>query len=88
MISTEQRQFESWVLTGEGEEVVEKGSHEARLFKAVAPETGSLQADIMVNYLPLFHTLISPSHTDPIYRVVFPMLRLDLARQCLLGGYV
>ena len=45
------------MLTGEGEEVVEKGSHEARIYAAVTPKTGSLQADIMVQlkdtiYLP------------------------------------
>ncbi|CAI8034323.1 Phenylalanine--tRNA ligase alpha subunit [Geodia barretti] len=34
VVSTEQRQFESWVLTGEGQEVVENGSHEARVYNA------------------------------------------------------
>ncbi len=48
MIKTEQRQFESWVLTSEGTEIVESGSHEARLFNAVDPETGALQAELMV----------------------------------------
>ena len=49
MVSTEQRQFESWVLTGEGQEVVENGSHEARVYNAVAHEEGSLQSEIMVS---------------------------------------
>ena len=48
MISTEQRQFESWVLTWEGSEVVEQGSHEARLFEAVDVEAGTPQSDVMV----------------------------------------
>ena len=36
------------MLTAEGSEIVEKGSHEARLFNAVDPEKGSLQAELMV----------------------------------------
>ena len=48
VISTEPRQFESWVLTWEGSEVVEQGSHEARLFEAVDVEAGTPQADVMV----------------------------------------
>ena len=48
MIETEQRQFERWVLTSEGEEVVERGSHEARMFEAVDKDSGSLQAELMV----------------------------------------
>ena len=50
MISTEQRQFESWVLTGEGLEVMEKGSHEARVYGAVNAETGTPQSEIMVTH--------------------------------------
>lgn len=48
MISSEQRQFERWELTAEGEEMVQHGSHEARLFNAVDPQNGSLQAELMV----------------------------------------
>ena len=48
MISTEQRQFEKWVLTAEGEEMVQHGSHEARFFNAVDPKNGSIQAELMV----------------------------------------
>ena len=48
MIETEQRQFERWVLTSEGEEVVARGSHEARMFEAVDKDSGSLQAELMV----------------------------------------
>lgn len=47
VITTEQRQFESWVLTQEGKEMVEKGSHEARMFASVSPQGGSPQADLM-----------------------------------------
>ena len=48
MISSEQRQFERWELTAEGEAMVQHGSHEARLFNAVDPQNGSLQAELMV----------------------------------------
>ena len=48
VVKTEQRQFEKWVLTVEGSEIVEKGSHEARLFNTVDAEKGSLQTDLMV----------------------------------------
>ena len=48
VISTEQRQFESWVLTAEGAEVSEQGSHEARIFAVVDPESGTLQMELMV----------------------------------------
>ena len=51
MIETEQRQFERWVLTDEGEEVVERGSHEARMFQAVDADNGSLQTELMVRVL-------------------------------------
>ncbi len=46
---TEQRQFEQWVVTDEGSEVIRGGSHEARVYYAVDPRNGSLQADIMVS---------------------------------------
>lgn len=45
---TELRQFDQWVLTDEGLEVIRDGSHEARVYRAVDPQNGSLQADIMV----------------------------------------
>ena len=48
MIITEQRQFDKWVLMSEGSEIVEKGTHEARLYGAVDKENGTLQADLMV----------------------------------------
>ena len=49
VITTEQRQFDKWVLTSEGSEIVEKGSHEARLYGAVDKENGTLQAHLMVS---------------------------------------
>ena len=49
MINVEQRQAEGWVLTDEGSEVVEKGSHEFLVFKAVPPE-GLPQAEVKVFY--------------------------------------
>ena len=48
VIKTEQRQFEKWVLSAEGSECVERGSHEARLFDAVDPKSGVSQAELMV----------------------------------------
>lgn len=48
MILAQQRQFDKWVLTDEGSEVTREGSHEARVYSAVDPKTGSLQSDIMV----------------------------------------
>lgn len=47
VINVEQRQAEGWVLTDEGSEVVEKGSHEFLVFKAV-PAEGLPQAEIKV----------------------------------------
>lgn len=47
MINAEQRQSESYVLTEEGNEVAERGSHEALVFAAIPPE-GILQADVKV----------------------------------------
>jgi hypothetical protein len=37
------------VLTGEGVDVMEKGSHEARMFQAVDKDSGSLQTELMVS---------------------------------------
>ena len=59
MIVTEQRQFEQWVLTEEGSEVIQNGSHEARVYNAVDAQNGTSQAHIMVsgcglNYCWLF----------------------------------
>lgn len=39
------------MLTGEGTEVVEEGSHEARVYGAVDAETGTPQAEIMVTII-------------------------------------
>lgn len=43
----EQRQAEGWVVTEEGSEVVEKGSHEFLVFQAVPPE-GLPQEEVKV----------------------------------------
>lgn len=48
LIRTEQQQFEKWVLTAEGTEVVKSGSHEARVYNAVNKTEGTRQVDIMV----------------------------------------
>ena len=47
VINVEQRQAEGWMITEEGSEVVEKGSHEFLVFQAVPPE-GLPQAEIKV----------------------------------------
>ena len=47
MINVEQRQAEDWVLTEEGSDIVDKGSHEFHVFKSVPPE-GILQSEIKV----------------------------------------
>ena len=48
-VSCSTDQFERWVLTDEGREVVERGSHEARMFQAVDADSGSPQAELMVH---------------------------------------
>ena len=69
VITTEQRQFDKWALTSEGSEIVEKGSHEARLYGAVDKENGTLQADLMVSnvatldmYVHIPSFMILPNH--------------------------
>lgn len=49
LIKTEQQQFEKWVLTAEGSEVVKSGSHEARVYNAVDKKDGTSQAEIMAS---------------------------------------
>ncbi|XP_063048250.1 phenylalanine--tRNA ligase alpha subunit isoform X2 [Engraulis encrasicolus] len=46
LISAEQRSSKHWELTGEGQETVEQGSHEARVFKAI-PDDGLPQSELM-----------------------------------------
>ena len=48
VINVEQRQTEGWVLTEEGSEIIEQGSHEFLVFKAV-PAEGFLQSEIKVH---------------------------------------
>ena len=48
VINVEQRQTEGWVLTEEGSEIIEQGSHEFLVFKAV-PAEGLLQSEIKVH---------------------------------------
>ena len=47
VINVEQRQAEGWMVTEEGSEVVEKGSHEFLVFQAVPPE-GLPQEEVKV----------------------------------------
>ncbi|XP_028841060.1 phenylalanine--tRNA ligase alpha subunit isoform X1 [Denticeps clupeoides] len=46
LISAEQRSSKHWELTAEGKEIVEQGSHEARVFNAI-PTEGLSQTDLM-----------------------------------------
>ncbi|XP_020708753.2 phenylalanine--tRNA ligase alpha subunit [Athalia rosae] len=46
VISVEQLNQKSWELTSEGQQVVENGSHEAAVYRAV-PESGIAQSEIM-----------------------------------------
>ncbi|XP_065834457.1 phenylalanine--tRNA ligase alpha subunit-like isoform X2 [Oscarella lobularis] len=47
VIHVEQKRKERWETTGEGNEVAERGSHEAIVFHAVDRDRGTLQADLM-----------------------------------------
>ncbi|XP_062509789.1 phenylalanine--tRNA ligase alpha subunit-like [Corticium candelabrum] len=47
IIIAKQQQSERWELTSEGEEVAQRGSHEAILFAAIHPEKGTLQSHLM-----------------------------------------
>ncbi len=47
MISAEQKSSKCWELTGEGCEIAEHGSHEARVFNAI-PDEGLPQNQLMV----------------------------------------
>lgn len=48
MIEVEQKSDKSYQLNAEAQEIVKLGSHEANIFKKI-PDTGMLQADLMVN---------------------------------------
>ena len=49
VVNSEQETRKRWELTPEGEQVAEKGSHEALVFHSVPAEGGMLQADLMVS---------------------------------------
>lgn len=48
VITSEQKNSVRWELTGEGKEVVEKGSHEALIYYNIPPE-GIKQEDLLVS---------------------------------------
>uniref|UniRef100_A0A8C7QWX4 phenylalanine--tRNA ligase n=1 Tax=Oncorhynchus mykiss TaxID=8022 RepID=A0A8C7QWX4_ONCMY len=50
VISAEQRSSKHWELTGEGCEIAEQGSHEARVVSSI-PEEGMPQSQLMVEHL-------------------------------------
>lgn len=47
VINAEQRSSKHWELTGEGCEIAQQGSHEARVFHAI-PDEGMPQSQLMV----------------------------------------
>ncbi|XP_077980941.1 phenylalanine--tRNA ligase alpha subunit-like [Glandiceps talaboti] len=47
LVESEQKSYKKWELTGEGESVLANGSHEAAVYKAIPPQTGILQAELM-----------------------------------------
>ena len=51
VINTDIRQIEQWQLTKEGTEIVEYGSHEARVFEATDKDKGILHSELMVLHL-------------------------------------
>lgn len=54
MVEYETFESESWILTGEGFDIAENGSHEAKVFSLIPPgEDGMTVADIQVKY-PLY----------------------------------
>lgn len=48
LISAELRSSKHWELSGEGTEIAEQGSHEARVFGSIPPQ-GLTQSDLMVS---------------------------------------
>ena len=48
MISADLRSSKHWELTEEGKEIVEQGSHEARVFASI-PTEGLAQSELMVS---------------------------------------
>ena len=48
VIKTEQYQLQKWVLTKEGSEILQNGSHEVQMFTAVDPNKGTPQKELMV----------------------------------------
>lgn len=52
VISAEQKSSKHWELTGEGREIAEQGSHEARVFNAI-PAEGLPQNQLMVRALSI-----------------------------------
>ena len=47
----EKRQAEVWLLTSEGKDVAQNGSHEATVYGAVNPDEGTSQAELEVGSL-------------------------------------
>ena len=84
VIKCDQRSFDMWVLTEEGKQVVEHGSHEAVVFAAIDPKLGTLQTDVMVYWPYSSHVVWSLGLF--FYRKLAQMQRLVLAKQCQMDG--
>lgn len=57
MIDAEQRSSKHWELTGEGCEIAEQGSHEARVFNAI-PDQGMPQSQLMVSKVGMYNLFL------------------------------
>lgn len=53
VIEAEQHSSKHWELTAEGSDIVEHGSHEARVFNAI-PEEGMPQSQLMVSNVDVY----------------------------------
>lgn len=68
LLNSETTTHKSWELTEEGKYVVENGSHEAAVFKAVPVSGGIAQADLMKVRRPPFWFESTHSSADAITR--------------------
>lgn len=79
MITCEQRSFNAWSLTDEGEQVLQQGSHEAVVYNAVDPTVGTLQVDVMVSTTVAVNDLQTCLHTtQPLEALLCPYLVIPM----------
>lgn len=81
VISAELRSSKRWELTGEGTEIAEQGSHEARVFSSI-PLEGLAQSELMVSATggQVRWTTVGVTHTHTrTHTHLYCTLRLSLA---------